>query len=92
MENINNIVLGTVNKSWKQSIDTETLTDAIKKVDVNNWLIHLSAFFTEVNEELILTFANTNNIKHHELFYAYIKVKTLTGESNQHLENILGTL
>lgn len=86
---IDNLVLGTVNASWKRSIDADTLAQAVATVDVETWLIHLATFFTEVRSGLIVSFANVHGISLDDLFSAYTKVKALTGEANLHLENDL---
>ena len=83
---IDNLVLGTVNASWKHAIDAETLADTIATAQIDGWLVHLATFFGEVRSGLILAFANAHHISVPVLMAAYVKVKALTGETNTALE------
>lgn len=83
---IDNLVLGTVNASWKHAIDAETLAFAVGAGEVDGWMVHLATFFSEVRSGLILAFATAHGISLAALSATYAKVKVMTGEFNLPLE------
>ena len=86
---IDNLVLGTVNASWKREIDAATLAALMKAGKVDGWLVHLATFFGEVRSQLILLFADAHGVSKADLFLTYSKVKVMTGEANLSLESEL---
>ena len=83
---IDNLVLGTVNASWKRSIDAETLAQLIGAGQVGDFLPHVATFFGEVRQELILAFADAHGVSAVALRQTYEAVRAATGETNAALE------
>ena len=86
---IDNLVLGTVNASWRRSIDADTLAQAIASGGVDEWLVHLATFFSEVRAPLIRDFAAAHGISPAQLAASYTQVRERTGERNCSLEEAL---
>jgi hypothetical protein len=83
---VNSLVLGTVNSSYRRSIDADLLASSVAGGAPGPWLSHLATFFTEVRPHLILAFARLHGIGMGDLERCYSAVKTLTGEFNRELE------
>lgn len=92
VEKIDNLVLGTVNASFWNTVDAETLAVSVKTVDVDAWLSHIATFFTEVKVHLVLAFAKAHGIPLKALAATYAKIKVLTGEVNRALDAELSRL
>lgn len=88
-KSIDRLVLGTVNASYRTELDADQLAKAILLAEVDTKLPHLSTFFGEVTEKLILAFAASHGISRIKLKAAYKAVKTITGETNKGLERDL---
>lgn len=89
---VDRLVLGTVNASFRETLDAETLAESVKKADVETWMSHVATFFTEVKPHLILAFAEAHGIAINALIQTYSKIKALTGESNKALDAELSGL
>lgn len=89
---IDSLVLGTVNASWKRSIDAEQLTATLKAGVEGDWLVHLATFFCEVRAGLIHDFAVAHGISTADLAASYALVRARTGERNLELEAVLGDI
>lgn len=89
---IDNLVLGSVNASWKRSIDADTLAQAIASGDADEWLVHLATFFSEVRAALIVDFATSHGISSTELAASYVQIRDQTGERNTGLEEALSDI
>jgi hypothetical protein len=81
-----NLVLGTVNASWKTALSAKSLAEMLSHVQIEGSLPHIATFFTEVKPHLILDFAKEHHIPKKALFKSYQKVKSLTGEANGQFE------
>ena len=84
-QQIDNLVLGTVNASLRNSIDAETLAGLIQAGSCTR-LSWLAAFFTEVAVWLIAAFAEHHRISRDQLGVTYRTVSRATGEHNRNLE------
>lgn len=89
---VDRLVLGTVNASFKRSLDAETLAESVKTADLDGWLPHVATFFVEVKPHLVLAFAEAHGITIAALERAYVKIKALTGEFNKALDAELSRL
>ena len=82
-------MLGTVNASWKRSIDAATFTQLIGAGQVGDLLPHVATFFGEVRVELILAFADAHRISAAALRQTYEAMRGATGETSAALEAAL---
>jgi hypothetical protein len=85
-KNIDKLVMGTVNASFKVMLDANKLAHLIADCDVEPGLPHLATFFGEVRDKLILEFAQAHGISLGQLQATYKVVNSLTGEANISLE------
>ncbi|CAN7714797.1 hypothetical protein [Rhizobium sp. LjRoot258] len=86
------LVLGTVNAPYKRAISAEELARAFSSCQLQNWIVHVATFFTDVRPTLVIEFAETHGIPHVELENVYATVKRTTGERNPDLEAALVAL
>ena len=87
------VVLGAVNASTPTMIDTETLAAALDgRTEMDPWLGHLVAFFTELPLEAIEAFAFEHGISTEELRRAYNVVTSRAGEGSSEIDDWLGYL
>jgi len=89
---VDRLVLGTVNASFKRSLDAETLAASVKSAEIDPWLPHIATFFIEVKPHLVLAFAEGHGITIAALGATYAKIKALTGEFNKVLDAELSGL
>ena len=89
LQNIDGLVLVTVNAPWKETLDAEQLARAVAGSRTGAHLSHLASFFGEVSLRLVLTFADQHGISRQDLSATYEAVKRLTGERNLALEAAL---
>jgi hypothetical protein len=89
-KNIDALVMGTVNASWKTLLDADKLAQLLAVGDVETALPHLATFFSEVRYMLIVAFAKNHGIGMAQLRATYFIVKHLTGETNPALEEAFG--
>ena len=87
--NIDNLVLGTVNASWKRTVDAEQLAHAVAGNETEKYLLHLVTFFGEVSPKLVMNFAAGHGIAPKTLCNTYLQVKRITGEASTSLEPLL---
>lgn len=92
VEKVDSLVLGTVNASFKTTLDAETLAASVKTADVETWMSHVATFFVEVKPHLVLAFAKAHGITIAALKTTYAKIKALTGEVNKALDAELSGL
>ncbi len=90
VKNIDALVMGTVNASWKTVLDADKLAQFVAVGDVETALPHLATFYSEVRSKLIVAFANSHGISMAQLRATYLTVKQLTGEQNPALEEDFG--
>lgn len=83
---VDRLVLATVNAPYKRAIDATTLQASLTKLDLDQWLVHVATFFTDVAPELVFKFADQHGISRSKLAKAYLAVKRRTGERNPNLE------
>lgn len=83
---VDKLVLATVNAPYKRAIDAPTLQKSLTELDLDRWLVHIAAFFTDVAPELVFKFADQRGISRSKLAKAYRAVKRRTGERNPDLE------
>jgi hypothetical protein len=86
------LVLATVNAPYKRSIDAATLRNCLAKLDLDQWLVHVATFFTDVSPELVFEFANQHGISRSTLAKAYLAIKKKTGERSLYLETGLAAM
>src|SRR5690242_10982946 len=84
-----NLVLGTVNAPFRQSIDSDTLALCLRTGEVTPWVVHVATFLTEVRPRLVLRFAEEHDVSGEQLARAYRIVKGQTGLENATLEPLL---
>jgi len=89
-KNIDSLVMGTVNASWKTVLEPDKLGQLVADGDVKTALPHLATFFGEVRDKLIIAFAASHGISMAQLLTAYLTVKQLTGEKSSALEACFG--
>ncbi len=89
-KSIDNLVMGTVNASWKTMLEANTLAQLVATGDVEKALPHLATFYSEVRGNLIVAFAKSHGISMIQLGATYLTVKKLTGEKNPALEADFG--
>lgn len=92
--NVDGLVLGTVNASFKRSIDAQTLASGIAAVVTSDrsWVshvAHVATFFFEVKPHLIVAFADHHGIDGMTLRAAYATMRDFTGERNADLERFI---
>lgn len=57
MANVDALVLGTVNASWRRAIDSETLAACLRgDPRAERWMSHVRTFFEDVSREAMLRF------------------------------------
>lgn len=83
------LVLSTVNAPYKRAISVVDLEECIEKINLDDWLVHIATFFTDVEPFLVLDFAAAHGISESKLAEAYWAVKVKTGEQNSDLESKL---
>ncbi len=83
---VDKLVLATVNAPYKRSINAATLRNCLAKLDLDQWLVHVVTFFTDVAPELVFKFADQHGISRSTLAKAYLAMKKKTGEQNPDLE------
>jgi hypothetical protein len=86
---VDKLVLATINAPYKRSIDAATLRNCLAKLDLDQWLVHVATFFTDVAPELVFKFADQHGISRSTLTKAYLAMKKKTGERNPDLETDL---
>jgi hypothetical protein len=86
------LVTGTVNAPYRRAIDSKILAEFLTSGDVQEWLVHVAIFFTDVKPGLVLSFASQHGIGAANLRNVYRAVKAKTGERNIELEVELGTV
>lgn len=89
-KSLDNLVMGTVNASWKTKLAADQLAKLVVSCEVQQALPHLATFFAEVRSPLIIGFAKLHHIDLSQLVASYKAVKRLTGEKNKALEEELG--
>lgn len=89
--NIDGLVLGTVNASYRRCIDAPTLASSIAAVLTGDhtWGAHVATFFFEVKPHLIVAFADHHGIDGMTLRSAYAVMREFTGERNADLERFI---
>jgi hypothetical protein len=88
-KDLDGLVLGTTNASYRRSIGAEALALCLKSGQAGSWIVHVVTFLTEVQPDLILEFAELHGISTSELACAYDAMKAATGEANPALEMTL---
>jgi len=83
---VDKLVLATINAPYKRSIDAMTLSACLVKPDIDQWLVHIVTFFTDVAPDLVFKFADQHGISKSKLAKAYLAIKKKTGEQNLVLE------
>jgi hypothetical protein len=83
---VDKLVLATVNAPYKRNIDVATLQACLLKLKLDQWLVHVATFFTDVAPELVFEFAERHGISRTKLAKAYLAMKRRTGEQNPVLE------
>jgi PHD/YefM family antitoxin component YafN of YafNO toxin-antitoxin module len=86
---VDKLVLATVNAPYKRRIDAATLRNCLAKLDLDQWLVHVATFFTDVAPELVFKFADQHGISRSTLTKTYLAMKKKTGERNPDLETDL---
>lgn len=86
------LVLGTVNASLKRRISADDLSRCLRSADPEPWLVHVAAYFGEVSPDLVLEFAHKHGVDREHLARAYSSTKSRTGMVNAELEARLDTL
>jgi excisionase family DNA binding protein len=89
---VEELVLGTTNASYKRSITATELARALASGKSEPWTVHVATFFTDVKPELVLKFAEMHGISRRALASSYRAVRAATGEANPALENVLDQL
>lgn len=87
--NLDDLVMGTVNAPWRDSLTAQQLAAAMVEGTVEENLLHLSTLYDEVRPELVLRFAETHDIPAVVLVARYRQVCRLTGSANRALEALL---
>ena len=54
---VDKLVLATVNAPFKRDISAATLRECIAQAKIDEWPVHVAAFFTDVSPSLILDYA-----------------------------------
>jgi hypothetical protein len=80
------IVLSVVNAPYKLAITALMLARCLSRGSLGAWPAHIATFFTEVDAELVLAFAERHGIPRHKLGEAYAAMKAKTGETNPEIE------
>jgi hypothetical protein len=80
------IVLSVVNAPYKLAITALMLARCLSRGSLGAWPAHIATFFTEVDAELVLAFAERHRIPRHKLGEAYAAMKAKTGETNPEIE------
>ena len=86
---VDELVLGTVNASYKREITASALEACLRSAELGDWPVHIASFFTEVSPNLVFSFAALHGISKSELARAYSTMKSKTGEFNPDLESEL---
>jgi len=86
---VDKLVLATVNAPYRRSIDAATLRECLAKLNLDQWLVHVATFFTDVAPQLVFKFADRHGISRSKLARAYLETKKRTGERNPDLETYL---
>src|SRR5437762_54490 len=80
------LVLSTVNAPYRRSISATTLAECLASAALGDWPVHVATFFTDVNPELIVRFAEVHGISESKLAQAYRATRSETGEYNLQFE------
>ena len=91
-EEVDQLVLATVNAPYRRTIGAATLAGCLAKAEPGKWPVHIATFFTDVRPGLVLAFAAAHGLSKSQLARAYFATKRRTGESNADLEAELGSL
>jgi excisionase family DNA binding protein len=91
-EEVDELVLGTINAPFKKSISAAQLAKHLASGKTGARNVHVATFFTDVRPELILRFAAIHGISRSGLAATYRAVKAATGEANPRLETALEQL
>ncbi len=83
---IDKLVLATINAPYKRNIDAATLQACLAGLKLDQWLVHIATFFTDVAPDLVFKFADQHGISRLKLAKAYLAMKRRTGEQNPKLE------
>ncbi|MEJ2624879.1 MAG: hypothetical protein P8Z80_10150 [Pseudolabrys sp.] len=86
VDNLDKLVLATVNAPYKRNIDAATLRNCLAKADLDPWLVHVATFFTDVAPQLVLKFADLHGISKSKLAKAYLAMTRKTRERKPDLE------
>ena len=89
---IDAIVLGTVNAPYKRAISAAELASVLTGAVADDWLVHVTTFFTDVRPALVIEFATAHGIQRLQLEAAYLSAKHASGEHNVELERALVAL
>ena len=83
---VDKLVLSTVNAPYARNISAATLRKCIVEAKLDDWLVHVATFFTDVSPNLIFKFASSHGVSKSKLAEAYRVMKADTGERNSDLE------
>ena len=89
---IDKLVLATVNAPYKRDITAAILAGCLAGAEFGRWPVHVSAFLTEVEPDLVLRFAVAHGVSRDTLAKTYLAMKTHTGRCHPALEAELGTV
>lgn len=86
---VDRLVLSTVNAPYMRDISAAKLANCIQNAELNEWPVHIAAFFTDISPDVVLGFARVHGISESSLWAAYLAVRSQTGERNPILEGRL---
>jgi hypothetical protein len=89
---VDKLVLATINAPYKRDISAAALCDCLANAELGPWPVHVATFFTDINPDLVFSFAASHDISKSALAKAYFAMKTATGECNPDLEAKLAPL
>jgi hypothetical protein len=92
IKSVDRLVLAKVNAPYRRTIGAETLADCLARAEAGDWPVHVAAFFSEINTDLVFAFAAAHGLSKSELAQAYLATKQKTGEGNPDLEAKIGSL
>ncbi|MET4529315.1 hypothetical protein [Bradyrhizobium sp. JR18.2] len=87
VSSVDKLVLATVNAPFKRDISAAELQECIERAYLGAWSVHVAAFFIDVSQHLVLSFAAGLGISKSQLAEAYLAMKAKTGERNLDLES-----
>lgn len=86
MANVDALVLGTVNASWRRAIDGPTLIACLRReADVASWQEHLRTFFEDVPREAVLRLMIAHRLPAERMLGVY---RTLFSPAERHQDDI----